>query len=831
MSQIYRFSSSITFRECPSNDLFDDTLVMIQLYQHIMALAFAVKEINENPQILPNGTLGFHIYNSYFTPRWTYQASLELFSTQGRFIPNYKCDSVIHSVAVIGGPISEVCLHMATILGMYKVPQFIYGSAPVINKNIQAVPYQQMFPDVDHQYKGILQLLLHFRWTWIGVIYGHDVNGERFVRNIVPKFDQSGICFDFIESFPIMTHSNDIADTVEKGMETHNVVMRSTANVVIVHCEIDTVITLRMLCKFSQYEDIPIKEKGKVWIMTSQMDFTSVPLQRSWDIDLFHGAIFFAIHSKEVLGFQKFLQMRNPTSDKEYDFLKAFWEVAFACSFQNSIVNNQDGKMCTGEEKLETLPASVLEMSMTGHSYSVYNAVYAVAHALQPMHSSRLKHTEIMGERTMKLLNQELWKLNHFVRSISFNNSAGENVCFNENGELQTEFDILNWITFPNQSFRRVKVGKINPMASQEEWFTICEEAIVWPRQFNQVQPFSLCNANCLLGYHKAKKEGKPFCCYDCLPCPEGKVSNQTDMDDCFQCPQSHYPNMGQDSCIPKDVSFLSYGEPLGIALSSSALSFSFITALMFWIFIKHRDTPIVKANNRNLTYILLISLLLSFLCALLFIGQPGKVTCLLRQTAFGTIFSVAVSCVLTKTIIVVLAFMVTNPGTRMRKWVGNGQAASIVLSCFLTQTTLSSVWLATSPPFPDFDMHSVNKEIVLECNEGSITMFYCVLGYLGLLAIVSFTVAFLARKLPDSFNEAKFITFSMLVFCSVWLSFVPTYLSTKGKYMVAVEIFSILASNVGLLSCIFFPKCFIIVVKPELNKREQLRRRKNGIN
>uniref|UniRef100_A0A670IVB8 G-protein coupled receptors family 3 profile domain-containing protein n=1 Tax=Podarcis muralis TaxID=64176 RepID=A0A670IVB8_PODMU len=803
--------------------------VLTHLYQHILALTFAVKEINETPQILPNITLGFHIYNSHFSASWTYEASIELLSRRAMVIPNYKCDAESIPIAVIGGPNSNVCLHMTPILSTYKIPQ-------VRSKYIHALIslnscFQKQYMKCSHSLKvpllrilqsRIIQLLLHLQWTWIGVVSQDGDNTEGFIDNVLPMFSQSGICFDFIETFPKLTSSSGVTDMVGEGFHCVSVIMGSTANVVVVHGEIQTMMVLKMVPQIVKFEHIPMRTKGKVWFMTAQMDITSFPFQRNWDISFLHGSLSLAIHSVDLLAFQKFLQIKNPSTEKEDGFIKDFWEESFNCSFPSSVADNIGGQTCTGEEKMEALPVSVFEMRMTAHSYTIYNAVYAVAHALHIRHPSQLKLRGMAEGARWELPNPQPWQLHQILRSISFNNSAGEKVHLDPNGELIAVFDIINWLMFPNQSFRRVKIGKIDFLV-----FVIFPKTLYF-NIYGQIRPISICNDHCGSGYSRAKKEGKPFCCYDCIPCPEGKISNQEDMDDCFQCPEDQYPNIGQDKCLPKDISFLSYGEPLGISLVTFALLLTFTTTFVLRIFIKHRETPIVKANNRTLTYVLLIALNLSFLCPLLFLGEPTKITCLLRQTAFGVIFSVAVSCILAKTTIVVLAFMATKPGSRMRRWVGKHLAISIVLFSFLIQMMMCSAWLIVAPPLPDLDKHSGTKEIVLQCNEGSVTMFYCVLGFMGMLALVSFTVAFLARKLPDSFNEAKFITFSMLVFCSVWLSFVPTYLSTKGKYMVAVEIFSIFASSFGLLGCIFFPKCYIILVRPELNSRGQLIIRKN---
>ncbi|XP_066462242.1 vomeronasal type-2 receptor 26-like [Eleutherodactylus coqui] len=332
--------------------------------------------------------------------------------------------------------------------------------------------------------------------------------------------------------------------------------------------------------------------------------------------------------------------------------------------------------------------------------------------------------------------------------------------------------------------------------------------------------PHSACSESCLPGYRKVPWEGKHKCCHYCIPCAEGEISNQTDMEICSECLEDHWPNERKDACIPRPLEFLSYEDTLGLSLVIINLFFCFVTVVVLGIYIKHKDTSIVKANNQNLSYILLLSLLFSFLCSLLFIGQPTRISCLLRHVGTGIICSLTVSSILAKTVTVVLAFHAIQPGRTLRRWLGRHLSTSLLLAGTTGEVVISVFWLSFSPPFPDYNTEVEVGKIILQCNEGSVIAFYMVLGYMGFLVVLSFTIAFLARKLPDVFNEAQYITFSMLVFCCVWISFIPAYLSTKGKYMVAVEVFTISVSNAGLLSCIFIPKCYIILLRPDLNTK-----------
>ncbi|XP_043938182.1 vomeronasal type-2 receptor 26-like [Protopterus annectens] len=408
----------------------------------------------------------------------------------------------------------------------------------------------------------------------------------------------------------------------------------------------------------------------------------------------------------------------------------------------------------------------------------------------------------------------------NYLKNVYFYSSTGEEILFDINGDAVALFDVINVQIFPHGDFKLVKVGKIDMRAYQNK-ITIDVNNILWNGNYIQI-PSSVCSESCMLGYRKIIRKGQPICCFDCVPCSQGEIANTTGKC-CLKCPEDHWSNRQQDQCIQKSIEFLAYDDFLGGSLAVAAILCFFITASVLLIFIKHRDTPIVKANNSGLSFLLLVTLKLCFLWSLTFIGAPVKLACVIRQTIFGIIFSVSISCILAKTITVVIAFKATDPNSKLRKWVGSVLPAYTILFCSAVQLILCTVWLMDAPPFPEQNTKSSVYKIIIECNEGKKEYFYLLLGYMGSLASICFVVAYLARKLPDSFNEARHITFSMLVFLSVWLSFIPAYVSTEGKYTVAVEIFAILTSSLGMLSCIFFGKCYIILLRPEANTKKHL--------
>eukprot|EP00079_Xenopus_tropicalis_P031240 XP_017945011.1 PREDICTED: vomeronasal type-2 receptor 26-like [Xenopus tropicalis] len=465
---------------------------------------------------------------------------------------------------------------------------------------------------------------------------------------------------------------------------------------------------------------------------------------------------------------------------------------------------------CSEEEQLTDIEG----FNTTYHSPSVYLAVFTMFRGLQSLLSKQTAERKGISYRH---------QLHRYLKNISITDTENKTSYFDKNGEFVTQYEIQNVFLNDNKPLVLNPVGMYTPWAQPDQKIHITSELIRWKTLENKI-PRSQCSENCSPGYRKAPAPSVHSCCYSCVQCSEGEISNVTDSENCLRCPAIEWTNEWRNQCFPKTEDFLLHDtDAIAVVLSSLAVSLFVLTLFILGVFITYQDTPIVRANNRSLSFLLLVSIKLSFLSVFLFLGRPVDITCMLRIITFGITFSIAVSSLLAKTIMVCVAFKATKPGSSWRKWLGVKLSNSVVLFCSSIQIIICMTWLAISPPFQELDIHTSPGTIIIQCNEGSAIGFYSVIGYMGLLAAVSFVLAFLARSLPDSFNEAKYITFSMLLFCSVWITMIPAYLSTKGKNTVCVEIFAILASSAGLLACIFLPKCYIILFRPEINVKSHV--------
>ncbi|XP_071972726.1 vomeronasal type-2 receptor 26-like [Engystomops pustulosus] len=726
---------------------------------------------------------------------------LQMLSGPGVTVPNYSCKRNWRLTGFIGDQSSITTLPIAELLAVYKYPLISYGatisssSSPSFLRTIQ---------NDGETFAGLTELLKYFGWNWVGIMRSNDESGERESGLLKLILEQHHICVGF--------ETCDTIVSLNKKTTDHQRNVESLQRV-----SVQVVIVCGTYQEFA-FESVMAKFLEGMTIILAPSWAPHIVLLRKYP-KIFNGSLSLEPRSWVTTEYQHFIDGFYPLKRPKDLLLQSLWMVTYQClsgdrqkdkfyeEFYSFFLQN-----CTG---LESIPGTWNIMSDEMFD-PVYDAVWLMAKALNPISLS----INDWYENEASYQNQLRRNLKRVVyRGHGVNNEAGE---------LITKYFFYNNI-ISNGRLLRVPVGVFRPYSSDHNRTFVNISLITWKTINNEI-PKAQCTNSCLPGsFRKTQNRVRSSCCYDCLPCSEGEISNRTDSENCMKCPDHQWPNNNKTECKSKRVDFLSYTEDeISVIVIAGSVFFVIVTGFILGIFVLYRKTPIIKANNRNLSYVLLTSIMLSFLCVFLFLGRPVDGTCMLRQISTGILLSISISSLLAKTIMVCIAFKATKPGSVWRTWTGIKAPNYVLLTCSTVQVAICMCWVTLSPPFQELDTTSYNDKVIVQCNEGSDLWFSSVLGYIGILAAVSFILAFLARKLPDTFNEAKYITFSILVFCSVWIAMILAYLSTRGKYMVAVEIFAILTSNAGLLGCIFLPKCYIILFKPELNTRKHLLDPKN---
>ncbi|XP_076016360.1 G-protein coupled receptor family C group 6 member A-like [Genypterus blacodes] len=748
------------------------------LLVHSLIMVQAVEEINRSHK-LGNLTLGYQILDSCGDVTTALHTILSFMrGGRGEFQDNKCIGARFPSppvMAVIGDHNSEVSIAVARQLNLEHIPQISYGATSGILSDKNRFPnFMRTAPEDDHQVDAIIQILRKNNWNWIGVVAPDGDYGRYALQRLEYHAEENNICLAFTSILPDalgdQTLMKYINNTIKSIIDNENVtVIVSFARPHHMKYIFDSLL-------YNQ------QGRGKVWVASDNWSQSGEALG-DWSLNDVGTIIGITLKYGNTSKFEQYLSNLNPEPDNHQN---------------NTFLQKFLLEIKPGESANEVLKKSI-------YPYAVFNvgmAVRAVAQAAADLCVNKDCKTRLQPLEFLGALQKATFDL------------EGQNYTFDNRGDLNTGYEIVLWIQ--NQAMLDVQ-NVVAHYSTQDKKITFTsksasEEFLNLTRNVT-----SSCSESCRPGYVKQSAKGQPVCCYQCQACPENTFSNYTDSTKCNPCDaDSHYSERGRAYCTQKTAVFLDWTDIFcDVLLAFTALG-ALLSIVAGIVFIARWNTPVVRASVGPISLLLLLSLLGTFVSVIIFVGRPNPLQCKARQVLFGLSFTLCISCILVKSYKIILAFEFDPNLHRVLKKLY--MPYIIIGMCVSLQVVICALWLILQPPKPKWNSLPEKQLRLLECDERSLPAFGAMLSYIAILALIGFGFAFKGRNLPNNYNEAKFITFGMLIYFISWIIFGPVFFTVKGKYLAAVEMVVILFSAYGILFCHFLPKCYIILCKKEAN-------------
>ncbi|XP_074188916.1 metabotropic glutamate receptor 4 isoform X5 [Rhinolophus sinicus] len=494
----------------------------------------------------------------------------------------------------------------------------------------------------------------------------------------------------------------------------------------------------------------------------------------------------------------------------------------------------------------------------------VIDAVYAMGHALHAMHRDLCPGRVGLCPRMDPVDGTQLLK---YIRSVNFSGIAGNPVTFNENGDAPGRYDIYQYqlrngsaeykvigswtdhlhLRTPEAPTPKQRTGQLDfcscpflwpgaflPAAHSQDkklWMDDSLEGngtkierMHWPGSGQQL-PRSICSLPCQPGERKKTVKGTP-CCWHCEPCTGYQY--QVDRYNCKTCPYDMRPTENRTGCRPIPIIKLEWDSPWAVLPLFLAVVGIAATLFVVLTFMRYNDTPIVKASGRELSYVLLAGIFLCYATTFLMIAEPDLGTCSLRRVFLGLGMSISYAALLTKTNRIYRIFEQGKRSVSAPRFISPASQLAITFSLISLQLLGICVWFVVDPSHSvvDFqDQRTLDPRFargVLKCDISDLSLI-CLLGYSMLLMVTCTVYAIKTRGVPETFNEAKPIGFTMYTTCIVWLAFIPIFFGTSqsaDKLYIQTTTLTVsvsLSASVSL-GMLYMPKVYIILFHPEQN-------------
>ncbi|KAM8755166.1 metabotropic glutamate receptor 7-like isoform X1 [Acanthopagrus latus] len=782
--------------------------------QRLEAMMYALDQINQDETLLPNITLGARVLDTCSRDTYALEQSLtfvqalitkdtsDVRCTNGEPPVFVKPEKV---VGVIGASASSVSIMVANILRLFQIPQISYAStAPELSDDRRYDFFSRVVPPDSFQAQAMVDIIRALGWSYVSTIASEGSYGEKGVEAFTQLSKEAGgICIAQSLKIPHNPKLEDYDKAIQQLLETQH-----SRAVIIFASEEDIRGVLNATKRANQVGHF-------LWIGSDSWGAKSSPIHQLEEVAV--GAVTILPKRSSIEGFDEYFTALTLENNRRNVWFAEFWEENFDCRLLSASKREDTSRKCTGQERI----GIDSKYEQEGKVQFVIDAVYAMAHALHNMQRDLCPDHPGVCPQMETAEGKTLLK---YIRNTSFNGSAGTSVVFNKNGDAPGRYDLFQF-QMTNSSTPEYKV-----VGQWVETLQLRLEELQWPDGEQEV-PISVCSLPCKTGERKKRVKGMP-CCWHCELCDGYQY--QYDETSCRLCAYNMRPNPNRTACQPIPIVKLEWHSPWAIIPVFLAMLGIIATIFVMATFVRYNDTPIVRASGRELSYVLLTGIFLCYIITFLMIAKPDVAVCAFRRIFLGLGMCISYAALLTKTNRIYRIFEQGKQTVTAPRFISPTSQIAITSSLICVQLLGVLVWFAVDPPntIVDYDeQKTINPMLargVLKCDITDLQII-CSLGYSILLMVTCTIYAIKTRDVPEDFNEAKPIGFTMYTTCIVWLAFIPIFFGTAQsaeKLYIQTTTLTIsmnLSASVAL-GMLYMPKVYIIIFHPELNVQKRKR-------
>ncbi|GMT07734.1 hypothetical protein PENTCL1PPCAC_29908, partial [Pristionchus entomophagus] len=812
----------------------------------VEAMLYAIDKINNDSNLLRGMKLGALILDSCSTPAVALNRSLDFvrdfIGTSD--LSEYQCSdgsapeekqSFRKSVAaVVGGSYSSVTMQVANLLRLFHIAQISPASTNNDLSDKKRFEYfARTVPSDHYQARAMVSIAREFNWTYVSLLYTADEYGDQGADSfkVAAKDTDNGtlrqICIDDSKRIDTGKEKETKKAITELMQKMRNNNDYGWGQVVVLFANTDSIVKIMNITSQVMEEMGEWKAKGKkkkiIWMASEGWDrnnklYTVDNLWKAAD-----GAIVLMLKSPSIPGFDEYyksLRPGTPTFDRN-GWLKELWRVKYSCRFDND-------PEWMGKDRCEDKAHTGVFHADDKVQFTI-NAVYAIAHALDALYR----------EKCPELMEQNKW-ITRYSPKIgncdALRNNINENgtfyrdyllkVKFNE-GDGPASYTILNYQPDLDDKGEIDLNSTKAPYVEVGEWLegqlTIIHSLMHWNVRNDKLpkdmrianpQPASVCMEECKPNQRKQITDN---CCWACVDCQQYQYKpNETT---CVDCELGYLPEKTFTIC--EDIKarvYMQWDTPYAIVPMIFAVIGIIATVFVIVVF-----TPVVKASGRELSYILLVAMILSYLMTFVLLAKPTPLTCGIKRIGIGFAFSTLYAAMFVKTNRIARIFAQATRSAARPCCISPLSQVGLTAALVGFQLGYCLIWLLVTPPGTRPDYELVDRyTVVLTCNVPDHHFLYSLI-YDVILVVLCTVYAVKTRKVPENFNETKFIGFSMYTTCVLWVAWISFYFGTKSNFMLQISSLCIsisMSANVALV-CIFSPKVWIILFEKHKNVRK----------